>query len=114
MNIWLRILDFRQRHRVFGTAKGVASVRVLQLYNRADISGIERRHTRPCLAVQQINLTDFFRAPPVNIIKLAAELHRSRVNAKERELAELRLAHRLEDVQNRIRIIERDLDRLPI
>ena len=114
MNVRFGILDFGQRHGLLGVAQCVASVRVLEFDDRADIAGSQRGHARARLAVEQIYLADLFRAPPVRIVKFAAKLDRARVNPEERQLAELGFAHRLEDIKDRVGISQRHVHLVPI
>ena len=72
------------------------------------------RHAGPRLAVEQVDLADLLRAAPGGVVKLAAELHRAGVDAEERHLAELRLAHRLEHVEHRVGVGQRDFDFLAV
>ena len=110
VNVWPRVLHRRNGHRPLGAAERVAGVRVLQFDNRANIPCAQRRHSFSDLSVEQINLADLLRGTPRRVVQFAAELHRPGIHAKERELTELRFAHRLEHVEHRLGIGQGDLD----
>ena len=93
---------------MFRRAERVAGVRVLELHHRADVAGAERGDVFAALAVEQENLADAFGdlAVAVEQIRAAAEL--AGIDAEEGQLAEVRLAHRLENVGDRFAAIEGD------
>src|SRR5262245_57654742 len=99
MNVWLGIIYFGQRDGFLGTAEGVTGVCILEFDDRTDVAGPKGRDADPGLAVELIDLADLLGAAARAVVKFAAEFHRPRINAEERELAELRLAHRFEDVE---------------
>ena len=104
MDVRLGILDFRQRHRLLAGAQRVARVRVLELDDRADVPGAERGHARARFAIEQVNLADLLTAAPRGVIEFAAKLDHAGIDPQERQLAKLRLVHRLEHVQHRLGI----------
>ena len=102
VDVRLGIFDCRQRHRFLAAAQRVARMGVLELHHRADVPGAEAGHARAHLAVEQVDLADLLRAAPGGVEEFAAELDRAGIDAEERKLAKLRLAHRLEDVEHRV------------
>ena len=99
----------RQRHRLLAAAQRVARVGVLELDHRADVPGAQGRHAGAGLAVEQVDLADLLGAAAGGVVEFAAELHRAGIDAEEGQLAELRLAHGLEDVEHRVGIGQRQL-----
>ena len=77
MNVWARIIDFGQRNRVLGRGQRVARMRVLEFYDRADVAGAERGDGLAVLAVEQIDLANFFGAASGRIIEFAPKLDRA-------------------------------------
>src|SRR5438477_4655894 len=110
MDVWSWVIDFRQRNDPFGTAKRVSSVSIFQFYHSADIAGGKRRYARARFSIELVNLPNFLGAAAISVVEFAAEFYRAGVDAEERELAELRFAHRFEDVEDRVRSVQADLD----
>ena len=104
MDIRLGIFDGRQRDWLLAAAQRVARVGILELHHGADIPGAQRGHARAHLAVEQVDLANLLRAAPGGVEEFAAELDRAGIDAEERKLAKLRLAHRLKDVEHRVGI----------
>jgi hypothetical protein len=61
------------------------------------------------LAVEQENLADALGDLAVAVEEIRAGRHAAGIDAEERELAELRLGHVLEDVGHGFRVVENDL-----
>ena len=88
---------------MFGVAKRVAGVRVLELDHRADVAGAERADRLARLAVEQVNLPDALVDLAVAVEQIHAGGDRAGIDAEERQFAEMRLGHRLEDVEPPVR-----------
>ncbi len=112
MDVGFGVFDFRQRQRLLGQRKGVAGLRVLELDHGADVPGAKRGNAGAGLAVENVDLANLLGAPAVGIVEFAAELDGTRIDAEEREFAELGFALGLEDEENGVGVGQGDFDLL--
>ena len=109
MNVGLGINHLGQGHGLFRVAQRVAGVRVPEFHGRGDVAGAEGVDRLAGLAVEQINLSDALIHLAIAVIQVHAGGNRPGIDAKERQLAEMRLGHRLENIKHRFRIVQADL-----
>jgi hypothetical protein len=109
VNARLRILDARQPHRSARGTKRVARVRTFQLHHRAEVARVETADRLAIASVKNVNLSETFGDIPAGVQHFHARRNAAGINAKEGQLAEMFLGHRLENLRHGFGTIERDL-----
>ena len=80
-------LDARERDGVDAIAERVVGERVLQLCDGAEISSLDFRHARLCLALQQQQVTEALGGVARLVVTIGVRLQRARHHAKHRDAA---------------------------
>ena len=103
VNVGFRIDHLGQRDDHARAAERVAGVRVLEFNDCADVAGVEAVDRRAVFTVEDVDLANLFGDAAVAVVKLRPNFCRAGVKPEKREFAKLRLAHGLEDIENRLR-----------
>ncbi len=108
VDVGARVGDLGQRDDEARAAKRVAGVRLAQFDDGADVAGAQLGHGRALAAVEQEELAEAFAELAVAVHQFIAAVDGAGVEAKQRELADARLVHRLENVGDGLGLIEAD------